>query len=144
MTDAWDGRSKEGEPKRSGWHFWGIKRPGFPAIPHVPNEWHADDGERGGSWEEELPPLIDPTWEWVYLGPCLTTAEVAARIAEAVAQEREACAAIADEHHKSAKRGAAAEWGYPDSAATRARIEARAYEAFRIAAAIRARKDSTP
>jgi hypothetical protein len=45
---------------------------------------------------------------------------------------------IADEHHKVALRGAAEEWGYADSAATRARIMARAWEAARIAAAIRA------
>lgn len=63
---------------------------------------------------------------------------LARMIAEAEARGMERAAGVADDHHKIATRAVADEWGYSGSAATRARIESRAYEASRIAAAIRA------
>ena len=65
------------------------------------------------------------------------------RLAAALAQARkevmEEAAQIADEHRTAAKRSATEEWEYSVSAAVRGRIDARAYEAERIAAAIRAK-----
>ena len=126
-------------------------RPGVPLNPERDGAHaiEANDGE----------PLVmvwrDPWWTTLrgtsykpcevvargmrYLGPCLTPSEVAAALAQARRDALEEAAQIADEHHTTAKRSATEDWEYSVSAAGRGRIDARAYEAERIAAAIRAK-----
>lgn len=137
MTDpnGWPDPMRPGvpmNPERDGWHW----------LDECAREWSAIDQ----AWLDHAgdPIFMVPYERFRYFGPCLTPAEAAARVAEARREGMREAAGIAEEHSKAAKRGAAEEWGSPDSARTRARIEARAYEAARIAAAILARAEDKP
>jgi hypothetical protein len=68
-------------PERDGYHWLSVDASGEPC----PFEWRATkqqwcDGSNSNEWT--CPHHMLPIWE-IYLGPCLTPAEVAARVAEA-------------------------------------------------------------
>jgi hypothetical protein len=86
MSDAWDGRPQN--PERAGLHY----------ITDGVALWIAHKGK----WALMSRPRHEPP-EWLaaqpwaeYRGPCHTPSEVAARIEAARREEREACAAAAD------------------------------------------------
>ncbi len=100
--DNWPDPDRSGvpaNPERDGWHWL---------------SWNGDPPDVG-SWPPNGPEKRGPCWlwdgEWMgpkwvgprarYLGPCLTPAEVAAAIAE----EREACAALIEAHEEVFQSG---------------------------------------
>lgn len=77
MTE-WDGRPQN--PERDGWHWVGTGE-----LTACPLEWQPSDEGRDGRWADNA----GNHWSrhqvaaWGYLGPCLTPAEVEARVAAA-------------------------------------------------------------
>ncbi len=119
MTDAWDGRPEH--PERDGWHWVASTTGGDAPMGFywsAPRElWLINRYGNAAHLNHKA---------WRYIGPCLTPAEVAARIAEAVAQEREACVALLTPQNDPS------DW------------TEYAHICAECAAAIRARKDSAP
>lgn len=99
MTDpiGWPDPSKPGyplNPERDGWHW--METPDGQLAPY---EWRAADECERGRWPSYWVSQGDDDWdatECKYIGPCLTPAEVEAKVAAAIASERETCAQIAD------------------------------------------------
>lgn len=81
MPDAWDGRPEH--PERDGWHW----------LDEHPHFWRANGSEWLTNHEtlQTQTPFDVASEGWTYLGPCLTPADVAARIAEAEAAGWAAC-----------------------------------------------------
>lgn len=88
MSDAWDGRPQN--PERDGWHWLDA---GGPVL----CEWRASRGWMDETWWPHAADLV-------YLGPCLTPQEVAAREAAAAEAMREACASMLDTDADAAER----------------------------------------
>ena len=88
MTDAWDGRPEN--PERDGRHWVHHKEDLRP----IPAMWNA--ALAGWTCGTLHSPSGIVGLGYTYLGPALLPAEVAAREAAAAAEEREACALIAD------------------------------------------------
>jgi hypothetical protein len=110
MTDTWDGRPQNSE--RDGCH-WLL---GWNNTPFVA-EWDAASAD--WSWaggDESCVGVVAAGWR--YLGPCLTPAEVEARVAEA---RREALEEAAEWHedraHNQRKNDRAALGAFHDAAA---------------------------
>lgn len=102
MTDTWDGRPEN--PERDGTH-WIIGRTGIAFAA----EWDATTGDWAWVGGDER--------GWIYAGPCLTPAEVAARVDAA---RREGIEAAADETWRIAQglspNGITYEAGYANGA----------------------------
>jgi hypothetical protein len=86
MTDAWDGRPQN--PEREGWH-WVQHRDNAPEVLNWSplRDWHYE-----GDWV--YPGFIGQNYR--YIGPCLTPAEIEARVAQARREALEDAARLAD------------------------------------------------
>jgi hypothetical protein len=122
MSEQWDGRPQN--PERDGWHL--IRTD--DGVEYVVR-WSVARGWLDGE-------LVIYAAESIYGGPLLLPAEVAAQVEAARRDEREACAAVADEWAQAGRINAMG------SHEEILRAEGRQDAASDIAAAIRARGDA--
>jgi hypothetical protein len=86
MSEQWNGRPPN--PESDAWHFVAQRTDGVEYV----RRWHSSLQR----WELSNGALVPAHWVsevWSYLGPCLTPAEVAARVAET---RREALKGMSD------------------------------------------------
>ena len=142
--NGWPDEARPGVPadweRDATWHW--LESPGGDVAPWLYFRDSTDAGYWSRGYARDGVPLDEAGADYRYLGPCLLPADFAARVEQARAKALEEAAGVATSAREKALRGAAEEWGYPNSPDIRARLNSRAHEAGEIAAAIRALKES--